>query len=155
DERRIASLLSHAEHRAAALLILALPGMRLLHEGQLTGARVKIPVQFCQRPAQDSQRTIEQSYEQLLTTLPRTAIGRGRCSILPPREAWPGNPTVQDIILIQWEGKPPEFDLIAINLAPHRSQCYAPITGDRVGDYRWQMIDLLGSERYERSGPEM
>jgi glycosidase len=155
DEPRIASLLAPAEHRAAALLILALPGMRLLHEGQLTGARVKIPVQFCRRPAEDSQPAIEQFYEQLFTVLPRTAIGRGKSSILKPREAWPGNPTAQNIILIQWQSNPAEFDLVAINLAPHRSQCYAPITADLQGNQQWRMRDLLGSEQYERAGSEL
>ena len=43
DEPRIASILSLAEHRAAALLILGLPGMRFLHDGQLSGARLKMP----------------------------------------------------------------------------------------------------------------
>ena len=49
DEPRIAAILSPAEHRAAALLILGLPGMRFLHEGQLSGARLKIPVQLARR----------------------------------------------------------------------------------------------------------
>ena len=50
DEPRVASILSPAEHRAAALLVLGLPGMRLLHEGQLAGARRKIPVQLARPP---------------------------------------------------------------------------------------------------------
>ena len=50
DEPRVASILSPAEHRAAALLVLGLPGMRLLHEGQLAGARRKTPVQLARRP---------------------------------------------------------------------------------------------------------
>ena len=39
DEERIAPRLSLPEHAAAALLILGLPGMRFLHEGQLNSAR--------------------------------------------------------------------------------------------------------------------
>jgi glycosidase len=49
DEPRIASLLSIEEHRAAALLLLSLPGMRLLHEGQLSGIRQRVPVQSSRR----------------------------------------------------------------------------------------------------------
>ena len=49
DEPRIASVLTPAEHRAAALLILGLPGMRFLHDGQLDGARVRTPVQLARR----------------------------------------------------------------------------------------------------------
>jgi glycosidase len=51
DEPRIASLLSFDEHCAAALLILALPGMRFLHEGQMGGARIHAHVHFGRRGA--------------------------------------------------------------------------------------------------------
>src|SRR5262249_1771285 len=52
DERRIAASMSLAEHQAAALVILGLPGLRFLHEGQLDGARLKVPVQLTHRPAE-------------------------------------------------------------------------------------------------------
>src|SRR5438876_12231421 len=44
DEPRIASILSLPEHRAAVLLTLGPPGLRLLPGGQLPGARLNIPV---------------------------------------------------------------------------------------------------------------
>src|SRR5207247_11279046 len=44
DEPRIASILSWPEHRAAALLTAGLPGLRLLHEGQLAAVRTRPPV---------------------------------------------------------------------------------------------------------------
>jgi hypothetical protein len=46
DEARIASLLTVPEQKAAAVLLLAQPGLRLLHDGQLAGARRHTPVQF-------------------------------------------------------------------------------------------------------------
>ena len=48
DEARAASRLHLAEHRAAALVILGLPGMRFLHDGQLTGAESNLR---CSSPA--------------------------------------------------------------------------------------------------------
>jgi glycosidase len=46
DEARIASILSVEEHKAAAIFLLRQPGMRLLHDGQLTGRKWRTPVQF-------------------------------------------------------------------------------------------------------------
>jgi glycosidase len=46
DEPRMAALLSFAEHKTAAILLLNQPGMRLLHDGQLTGRKQRMPVQF-------------------------------------------------------------------------------------------------------------
>lgn len=152
DEPRVAARLSLAEHRAAALLILALPGMRFLHEGQLAGARRHLPVQLSRRPAEPAQTEIEALYEQLLTTLPATALGRGTGELLAPRAAWPGNPTGQNLILAQWQSLASEFDLAAVNLAPHSSQCFAPLTIAGLAAKQWEMKDLLGPEAYTRCG---
>jgi hypothetical protein len=155
DESRIASILSPAEHRAAALLILGLPGMRFLHEGQLSGARLKLPVQLARRTEEASQAEIANLYEQLLLTLPGTAVGQGRGELSRPRAAWPGNPTSQNFVIVQWQKQAPEFDLVAVNLAPHPSQCYAPLTLEHLATHNWAMKDLLGQECYKRSGDDL
>ena len=48
-----------------------------------------------------------------------------------------------------------EFDLVAVNLAPHRSQCYVPLKMPKLADYNWSMRDLLGTEAYERFGSDL
>ncbi|MGA2864339.1 MAG: alpha-amylase family glycosyl hydrolase [Verrucomicrobiota bacterium] len=155
DEPRVASLLSPAEHRAAAVLVMSLPGMRFLHEGQLAGARLRVPVQLLRPPAEPPQPEIEELYERLLTTLPATAVGRGRAELPAPRAAWPENPTAQNFVLVQWQARPPEFDLVAVNLAPHRSQCYAPLNPAGLAAHQWLLRDLLSQEQYRRAGQDL
>lgn len=155
DEPRVASLLTPAEHRAAALLILGLPGMRFLHEGQLDGAKVHVPVQLLRRPVESPQTEIRAIYEQLLRVLQESAVGSGEPGLLRPREAWPGNPTANGFVLVQWQRQPGEFDLVVVNLAPHRAQCYAPVRLDGSEPARWRLADRLGSERYERTSDEL
>ena len=155
DEPRIASILSPAEHRAAALLILGLPGMRFLHDGQLAGARRKLPVQLARCPGEPLQAAIAGIYEQMLSVLPGTAVGQGRGELCHPRSAWPGNPTAQNFVIVQWQRQAPEFDLVVVNLAPHRSQCYAPLNLEHLAAHNWAMTDLLGPERFKRSGDDL
>ena len=155
DEPRIASILSPAEHRAAALLILGLPGMRFLHEGQLSGARLKIPVQLARCPAEPLPAVVAGIYEPMLSALPGTAVGQGRCELCHPRAAWPGNSTAQHFVIAQWQRQALEFDLVVVNLAPHRSQCYAPLNRDNLATHNWAMTDLLGPERFKRSGDDL
>lgn len=155
DERRVAAALSLDPHRAAALVILGLPGLRLLHEGQLTGARVKVPVQLARRPVESPVAEIQQFYERILLALPKAGVGQGRAKLLAPRPAWPENPSGQNFILVLWQSKPEEFTLLAANLAPHRSQCYAPLGLPRLAERNWSMSDLLGEERYERFGNDL
>lgn len=68
DERRIAAVLPPAEHRAALLLVLGLPGMRMLHEGQLSGRRIQVPVQLGRWPDEPADAEIQAMYEQMLRT---------------------------------------------------------------------------------------
>jgi hypothetical protein len=156
DERRIASVLDSnlAEHRAAALLLLALPGVRFLHDGQLSGARVKTPVQLIRQPREVESPEVRKMYEQLLTTLPAT-VGQGSAELLPPRPAWSGNPSHQNFVVIQWHSDPLEFFLVVTNLASHRGQCLVSLTIPNLVSRTWSIKDLLGDERYERSGKEM
>lgn len=155
DESRVASILSPAEHRAAALLILGLPGMRFLHEGQLAGARRKIPVQLARRPEEPGDAGIASLYNQLLTALPGSAVGQGSAELLKPRAAWPKNPTAQNFVIVQWQSRAPEFEVVVVNLAPHRGQCYAPLTVRQLAAHNWAMKDLLGQEFYKRSGDDL
>jgi glycosidase len=155
DEPRIASILSPAEHRAAALLILGLPGMRFLYDGQISGARLKVPVQLARRPEEPRQAEMANIYEQLLMALPGTAVGQGRGELSKPRAAWPDNPTAQNFVIVQWQRQAPEFDLVVVNLAPHRSQCYAALNLENLAAHNWAMNDRLGQERYKRSGDDL
>ena len=155
DEHRIAPRLAPDEHRAAALLILALPGMRFLHEGQLTGYPHHIPVQLGRRPEIAPDKTVVEIYENLLAVLPKTALGYGAANILQPRRAHPDNASSENFILILWQSCPAEFDLIVINLAPHRSACSVSLSLADLATHDWQMRDLLGSENYERAGVDL
>jgi hypothetical protein len=81
DEPRIASILSVAEEKAAAVLLLAQPGPRLLHDRQLVGAKRRTPVQFSDYWPEPADHELSDFYERLLTLLPQTVIGRGRAEL--------------------------------------------------------------------------
>jgi hypothetical protein len=136
DESRIASILSYAEHRAAALLILSLPGMRFLHEGQLIGARVRVPVQMLRRPKEPVDPEVRKIYEQILAVLPQTAVGRGTSELLES----------EDLILIQWQSRGPAFDLITVNPGSRCSQGLAPMKLPSDPPRQWRINDLLGND---------
>ena len=104
DELRIKSLLAWPEHRAAALVTFGVPGLRLLHDGQLTGACCKISVHSGRRPLEAPDLEIAAWYEKTLTALQNTAVARGHGEVIRTNRAWPGNPTEQDFIIFQWQG---------------------------------------------------
>jgi len=44
---------------------------------------------------------------------------------------------------------------VVVNLAPHRSQCYAPLSVPGLAEFNWSMCDLLGTEKYVRVGSDL
>jgi hypothetical protein len=151
----VAEKLSPEENRAAALVILALPGMRFLHEGQLTGAKIKIPVQLSRRPDETPSDEVERAYEKLLSAIKGTFVGRGKPTVLAPRAAWSDNPTGMNFIVVLWKSSGPDFDLVVVNLAPHQSQCYVTLDVAGLAKHDWTMRDTLGNESHRRKGSEL
>ena len=156
DEPRIAGRLTPAEHRAAAWLTFSLPGACLLHEGQLAGARIRTPVQLARGPAEAPDAEIVRLYDELLNASRRSFVGSGRGELLQPLPAWPGNPTAENFVVVQWESSPPDasaFDLVAVNLASHQSQCRVQPHLESAAPDCWQVTDLLNeSGNTARSG---
>jgi len=155
DEPRAAALFYPEEHRAAALLTLGLPGLRIVHEGQLTGARFRTSVQLNRRPSEPASDNLQKIYTALLHGLRQSAVGHGKAVLLRPRSAWPDNQTWRNMLLIQWQAQPEQFDLVVVNLVPHRGQGYVPLTIPDLGNHHWSMRDLLGHERYIRVGADL
>jgi hypothetical protein len=149
DEPRIASRLSPAEHRAAALLVLGLPGLRLLHEGQLAGAVRRANIHLARRAVEPPQTEIVRLYEHLLAALARAGVGQGEVTLLPPEPAWDGNPTAQNFVVIRWPSPAPSFALVVVNLAPHPGQCRVRLGSGIRATARWRLEDLLGSDCFQ------
>lgn len=156
DEPRIAGSVGLELHRAAAVLALGLPGMRFLHEGQFEGVRRFARVQLARRAEEPLDDAVAEIYRILLPAFKRSGVGRGDCELLVPVRAWDENPTSQCINVIQWQ-RPgqAEFDLVAVNLAPHHAQCRVRLTARGLAGRGWILSDRLGEERWERDGTEL
>jgi glycosidase len=154
DEPRIAALLPQDEHRAAALVILGLPGMRFIHEGQLSGRRRRLPVQLIHRSSETNDPAISSFYERMLQALRQSVVGSGHPELLVPAQAWDSNPTAQHFVLVQWTAGQ-AIDLVSVNLAPHPSQCYVPLKLPDTSGTAWRLDDLLGTESFVRPAEEL
>lgn len=155
DEQRATLRFPLEEHRVAALLSLGLPGMRLLHHGQLEGTRTRLPVQLGRRPVEPPDPAVTSFYERVLAALRNHAVGRGEFELLRPRSAWSQNTSDHCFVIVQWQSEPDAFDLVVVNLAAQPSQCYVTPTIAGLARREWKLEDLLGEEKFWRSGHEM
>ena len=62
DEERVAHALSFNRHVAAAVIFSTLPGMLLIHDGQLEGRKIKHPVQLRRRRKEPVDKTVQFFY---------------------------------------------------------------------------------------------
>ncbi|MDQ2842392.1 MAG: alpha-amylase family glycosyl hydrolase [Acidobacteriota bacterium] len=154
DEPRIAAQLPAPAHHAAAVIAFLVPGMRLLHDGQLEGFRRKPSIHLARRLRETPDREIESFYKILLECL-RDGIGQGAWQLLETRAAWEQNPTWDDFVSFLWRRPDGTLFLPVVNYAPHASQCYLPLPHDAVTQDPVRFSDRLGPAIYVRSGEDV
>ena len=78
DEPRAAATFSREQARAAAVATLGQTGARLVHEGQLEGRSVQLPVFLARRPDEQPDLDVHEFYDQLLHALRDGVFRDGR-----------------------------------------------------------------------------
>jgi glycosidase len=151
DEQRAAQAFSPEPwHRAAATVMLTVPGMVLLHEGQLDGRRVKLPVQLNRRPAEEEAPHVRAFYERLLTTIGHPVFRKGTWELLRVKPAWYDNFTSFNFLAYMWRLEGEGTRLIVVNYAPHIGQCYIELNLEGIKGASIEFRDLLGPASYVR-----
>ena len=157
DEPRVNAKLPAPAHTAAALLMMALPGLRFLHDGQLEGRRRFARIQLSRRADEPHDDDIARVYERVLTAVKGTAVGRGQWHLAQTRPAWDDNNTHFAFTLVQWQrpGDANHFDVVVVNHSDQPAQCRAVLTAQGLGPGTWTLRDVLSQEQYERDGDDL
>ncbi|KAF0094181.1 MAG: alpha amylase [Puniceicoccaceae bacterium 5H] len=156
DEARATTSLPHDHlRRAAATMVATLPGMRLIHDGQMEGRSYRHSLHL-QRRAEEAPNKEEQAYyERLFKLLQESVIGHGQWCLLETQAAWQGNHSHWRIQAYLWRAEDGRMDLVVVNLSEHSEEgrVMVPLCG--VCGRLWQLKDRLSPEVYLRSGNEM
>jgi glycosidase len=142
DEPRAAATFPNGVHDAAAVLGLLLPGLRLVHDGQVTGRRLRTSNHLRRRAPEPVDRERESFYRRLLACMRRPEVREGRWRLLPSQPAWDGNPTNQQIIAWLWEGTEGHL-LVAVNYGSCHAQGYVPLGNASINGSTMRLHDLL------------
>lgn len=152
DEPRAASVFAPGADRAAAVVALTLPGAALVHEGQLDGRRVRLPVFLARRPDEKLDGELFAFYHGLLDRLHENRFRNGRWRLLECH-GWPDNTTCDNLLAWVWETDAARC-LVVINFSPASAQGLIAGFGDDVAGATWSLEDLDGI-LYVRDGDEM
>jgi len=153
DEPRASAVFHPAKQKAAALTIATLPGVRMFHEGQFEGRKVRVPVFLARRPEEAIDYDLGAFYRELSKAVDHEVFREGQW-ILCERTGWPDNASFQNLVAWSWR-KDSECYLIVVNLSdcPSQAQVRVGWAGAEAG--KWLLTDLFTGSIYERDANEI
>ena len=154
DERRAAEAFGVQRSKAAAALALTLPGLRLVHEGQIEGYRVKIPVHLGRRQAEEPVEELESFYRLLLDTLRHAVFHEGQWQLLEPRPERADESNHDHVIAHQWTHDDTSR-VVIVNLSDQPAELRLPLKMPGLVGRDWLLRDLLNKVDYIRAGDEI
>jgi Alpha amylase, catalytic domain len=153
DEPRAAASFPPAKARAAAVTTLSQTGARLVHEGQLEGRKVHLPVFLSRRPDEQPDSDLGAFYEGLFGAL-RDPVFREGTWQLGARSGWEGNDTWHSLVTWGWRDDGPR-KLVVVNLADAPAAGHVSLPWDDLRGRAWRLTDTLSDAAYERSGDDL
>ncbi|MCA9393681.1 MAG: alpha-amylase [Candidatus Omnitrophica bacterium] len=121
DELRSLAVMDEAQARAAAVVALTVPGLKLIFDGQTDGRTVKMPVQLRRGPDEDPNRVMTYFYENLFDFTGSDVFVEGEwmlCEVVPSSE---NNPSYDRILAWAWRFEN-EMRAVIVNYAPEAAQ---------------------------------
>jgi hypothetical protein len=124
--------------------------MFLVHEGQLEGRRIRVPVQLLRRPSEGLSESPRAFYVKFLEAISSPEIRHGQWRMLPVRPGWHDNPTWQNYLAFWWEEPSSGIRMVIVNYAPHPGQCYVEVPTENFAGETVEFRDLLAEAVYHR-----
>jgi hypothetical protein len=153
DEARAAKLFQPDKNRALALAALTLPGAKLVHDGQITGRTVKVPVFLSRRVKEQENTYLRKFYLQLLKMLRFHAVSDGKWSFCEV-SGWPDNQSCLNLLAWEWVSDL-ESLIIIVNLSDQPAQALIKSGYAYKPGKTYQLIDVTSMELFRRDGEEM
>jgi len=119
DEKRAVKRLDKELSKAAAVLVLTLPGMGFIHEGQMKGYKIRIPIQLKRRKEEEKNTELFGFYQKILQIIGKNNIKAGQWELCEGTED-------ENIISYHWWNKSGEY-LIVINMSNQKTKPYIKI----------------------------
>ncbi len=153
DEPRAAAAFSPERGRIAAMASFTVPGARLLHQGQLEGRKIKLPVFLCRAPQEGKDDLLMAFYSKLLSTIAKPIFHEGHWELCEV-SGWPDNQRFKNLVAWTWN-KDQETVLIVLNLSDVCSDGRVRLPIQWLAGKDWQLFDEFSGVTYERSRDEM
>ena len=153
DEPRAAATFEPAKARAAAIVVSALEGARLYHDGQLDGFRTHIPVFLTRGPDEPVDFDLHAFYARLLGAVDESGLRQGDWRLCDCA-GWPDNASWQQLIALCWSSGETR-NLVVVNYADQPAQARVRLPWSELSGKDWQLSDRLNGVEFTRPGDEL
>lgn len=153
DETRALAALGKEREKTAAVVMSTIQGMKLYHDGQFEGKKIRLPVQLGREPDEIPVKDLIEFYDKLLSITLQDIFKNGNWLLLNTESAWEGNNTYKNLLAWQWNYDKQNCAVV-INYSDINSACRLKLD---VSDYPDEFIikDLLDDQSYIRSAEEV
>ena len=124
-----------------------------MHEGQLEGRRVRLPVFLGRRPSEAPDEGLKEFYRRLLGLLGSDALKAGEWRLCEC-SGWPDNATFRNLVAWCWS-RESDFCLIAVNLSGGPAQARIRFPWDNAGGAGIVLKDVFSGSTFTREQNEM
>ena len=155
DEPRAASAFGSIRSPVAAVTSLTQTGARLVHNGQLEGATVHLPVFLGRYPKEQTDETLLAFYRTFLPAVADPTFRNGSWRLCE-RSGWPGDDRYQNLVAWSWEGD--TRWLIVVNLSDGTAAGLIRAPWDDLRGRMWNLSDPTHPSQdvaFERSGDDL
>ncbi|MET0965525.1 MAG: alpha-amylase, partial [Nakamurella sp.] len=152
DEPRAAA--AFGANRVAVMAVAALTqtGARLVHQGQLQGRQIRLPVFLGRFPAEPVNTDLEDFYRLLLRAVADPTFRTGRWQLCD-RRGWPGNESFANLVTWSWNGD--TRWLIVVNLSETTATGLVGLPWPDLTGHRWQLVDPTRNITFDRTGDDL
>jgi hypothetical protein len=141
--------------RAAALVEATVPGMLLVRDGQIDGARADVPIHFRREPDEPPDPALRDFYCRLLRATDDETFRLGHAIRLEPFAASTGTVTHEGIFARLWVGQHRQLRLAVANLADAPAQAFIPLALPEFAGKIVHLEDQLDEVGYDRPGDDL
>ena len=151
DEPRAAATFPPERARGAAVVTLTQTGARLVHEGQLEGRKVRVPVFLARRPDEEPDADLRAFYERLLGALRDPVFRSGEWQLADCTgwdDSWRG------LVAWGWRDARPRT-LVVVNLRDAPASGHVSLPWDDLRGRSWRLADGTSGLVVDRGGDDL
>ncbi len=152
DEPRAAATFPAGKARAVAVAALTQTGARLVHEGQLDGRTVQLPVFLGRRPQEPVDLELRAFYERLLAAT-SGGLFRDQDWQLADRSGWDGDDSWRNLVAWGWRGE--HSRLVIVNLGDVPARGSVSLSWGELRGQSWELHDAATGASFERNGDDL